>query len=307
MSYTIPEQISSHKYGGILGSIWSEVHNRNGIVTIIFCGKRGKGKSYSMMEWARILDCGPIGETRFEPGNVRLDPVNFLRDLTGKYPVGKVHVLDDAGLHMYKSDALTDILKKTSKVLQNIRYKNPIIMMSLPHFEQLMKDARTMSDIYIEMQGVDLDRKVAWGNIQKLSIAAFSGDLFRTNILQSFESDTEFDVNVVHWEVRPYAFNKPPDWFVKSYEGIKRPILNKINEQMVNSIAEQRDDETGTKFKRMELPDAVEYVKKRLENVVDKRGKIVTGKIMLLKDKESNKALFSFERAKLIRQVLRNA
>ncbi|KKN17191.1 hypothetical protein LCGC14_0968460, partial [marine sediment metagenome] len=132
MTTPIPKTIKEHRYGELLGKIWRQVNTKNGIVTIVFCGKRGMGKSCSMAEWARILDRSGNDKCMFKPEDIKFDTVEFLEGLTGEFRRGKVHMLDDAGLHLYKSDALKDVLKKVSKVLQNIRYKNPIIMMSLP-------------------------------------------------------------------------------------------------------------------------------------------------------------------------------
>lgn len=292
MTEAIPERIKRHPYGDILGAIWREVHVKNGIVTIVFCGKRGKGKSYSMMEWARILDRTADGKERFTPNDVMLDPVDFLKGLTGNYPRGKVHVLDDAGLHLYKSDALTFILKNVSKILQNIRYKHPIIMMSLPHFEQLMKDARTMTDLYIEMMGVDEKNKVAFGCLQTLKISAFSGDLYRYGLLQAIKRPIpEFNMSLKHWERVPFYFSKPPDYFVREYEALKKPLLDKINNQLVNSIGTQRDIETEVKPEKLDAPAALEYCKKKFKSYLNEKGKVDPAAIIFEID-ENGKQLF---------------
>ena len=44
MTEAIPKTIKEHRYAGILGSIWRAVNIQNGMATIVFCGKRGKGK-----------------------------------------------------------------------------------------------------------------------------------------------------------------------------------------------------------------------------------------------------------------------
>ncbi len=306
MTIAIPKTIKEHRYGEFLGKIWREVNVKNGIVTIVFCGKRGKGKTYSMSEWARILDRGINDKERFKPEDIKFDPVEFLTELTGDYPRGKVHMLDDAGLHLYKSDALKDILKKVSKVLQNIRYKNPIIMMSLPHFEQLMKDARTMTDIYIEMQGVDEERNLALGKIQHLKVSPFSGDLYRYNVLQSKKViSPEFGIPIIHWEKRPFLFNKPPAEFSNEYERIKKKLLNKLNKKLVNSIKKTTEKEIGDEDNsKMNFPQSVEYCKERIEKFISQKGKIDVTSI-LMETNEKGEQMFAIEKAKLISQVLR--
>lgn len=303
---TIPKSISKRRYGEFWGKIWSEVHDREGIVTIVFCGKRGKGKSRSMCQMARVLDCGPDGISRFKPDDVKFDVVDFLKSITGKYPIGKVHVLDDAGLHMYKSDALTNVLKKVSKVLQGIRYKHPIIMLSLPHFEQLVKDARGMSDIYVEMVKIDRREKIAYGKIQILRISPFDSFQYRTNLLQK---DFEFNPNVgimsEHWKENLYGFRMPDKEFDKQYEKRKNSELDKVNSELISSVEDEKAFEAGTnKPKKMPFSEAVAYVKERIDKVKDKKGVINTSKIMLLKDEEGRE-LFSASRARMISSVLK--
>lgn len=286
MTDGIPETIKNHQYGTILGRIWNEVHRNEGIVTIVFCGKRGKGKSFSMMEWARILDRSPsTDQTRFVPENVRLDAVEFFKDLTGKYPVGKVICLDDAGLHMYKSDALTDLLKRISKILQNIRYKHPIILLSLPHFGQLMKDARDMCDLYIEMQGINKEKKRALGNIQTLKISPFTSNLYRYTVLQSQTlTHPEFDIKYKRWYPDPYEFEAPPKDFLIEYEKIKEPAMDKINKEHLKAITNQRNAAISGKTPiKMRFADKLEYCKQHLKEIMV-NGEIEVSKIRALKD-----------------------
>ncbi len=307
MTVAIPKTIKEHRYGELLGAIWRQVNVKNGLFTIVFCGKRGMGKSYSMAEWARLLDRTADDQCRFEPEDIKFDTTKFLENITGNFPRGKVHVLDDAGLHLYKSDALTDVLKKVSKVLQNIRYKNPIIMMSLPHFEQLMKDARTMTDLYIEMEGIDERRELAFGKIQKLNVVPFSGKVYRPNLLQPKKViSPKFGIEIVHWERRPFLFNKPPKEFLEKYEKIKEELLNKLNRKLINSIKRTTEKETDEDedSNKMNFPTAVEYCKQKIEKFVNYKGQIEVSSIML-ETNEQGEQLFSMDRAKLIAQVLK--
>ncbi len=306
MTTSIPKTIKEHRYGDLLGKIWRQVNIKNGLFTMVFCGKRGMGKSYSMAEWARLLDRTADDKCRFKPEDIKFDTTEFLTKLTGKFPRGKVHMLDDAGLHLYKSDALKDVLKKVSKVLQNIRYQNPIIMMSLPHFEQLMKDARTMTDLYVEMQGIDEEKNLALGKIQSLNVNPFSGIIYRPNILQANKVILpKFGIEIVHWEKRPFFFDKPPDDFIKEYERIKKELLDKFNKKLINSIKKTTEKETGEEDNsKMNFPQSVEYCKERIEKFISQKGKIdVTSILMETNDK--GEQMFAIERAKLIAQRLK--
>lgn len=287
---TIPATIKNHRYGEIWGKIWNEVNIVDGIVTIVWCGKRGKGKSMSCFEAARLLDRGQDDVSRFKPTDIKFVPGEFLRGLTGKYPRGKVHVLDDAGLHLYKSDALKEILKNVSKVLQNIRYKHPIIMMNLPHFEQLMKDARTMTDIYIEMHKIDRKRKVALGSIQILKVSSFSGELYRYGISQKEEKiNSELGITVEHWKPKAFMFDKPPKDFVKAYKLVEHKEKDAINQRIISKVDADQEAEYGARnASRFTFPQAVDYVKNRLDEVKGKNGKISVSKIMLLINEQGN-------------------
>lgn len=303
---TIPPSIKSHRYGGVLGRIWEEVHRQDGIVTIVFCGKRGKGKTLAMIDWAMRLDRTSEDIARFRPENIRYDPVDFFKDLTGDYPTGKVLCLDDAGLHMYKSDALSDLLKRISKILQNIRYKHPIILMSLPYFGQLMKDARDMSDLYIEMEKVDRDAKLSYGKLQSLKIAPFTGELYRMPVMQSDKViHPRYHISYNHWDPKQFSFDKPPKEFIKAYEAIKTPAMNKINAEHLRVIKEKRDKAIGKpRPKKFSFPEAVKYCEDRLPKFLDKKKRINITKIMMEVD-ENGCQLFNQSLAKLIIRQLR--
>lgn len=282
---TIPPTIKKHRYGGLLGAIWSEVNCRDGIVTMVFCGKRGKGKSYAMFEWARLLDRGENDICRLCPDDIFIDDRIFVEKLAKhQFPRGKVICLDDAGIKLHKLEYLTRMLRAVSKILQNIRYKHPIIMMSLPSFEQLVKDARTMSDMFIDMQGVDYPNKTSYGYIQSLKVSSYSGELFRYGVLQIEKRlSPKFNLPVNHNINKPFRFDRPPDDFVKNYEKFKKPELDRLN----NQIFEEAYKKPKPKHPKLSLPQAVEYCHNKLDTFIVK-GKVDPIQIMLEVDAEGN-------------------
>jgi len=253
----LPKTIKEHKYGKLWSSIWNEVHNKDSIASITFCGKRGKGKSMSMLAMADLLDRTHNDVPRFNMDRFCLDPKEFFMWLNAPrktMPRGTVICLDDAGLHLYKADFLVNMVKRINKTLQNIRYKNPIVMLSLPYFEMLVKDAREMSDVYIELTDRDKKAKENLGKVQKLSIAPFSGDLYRYTIVQEFKhTNRELNMPLTHYIPKEFRFGLPRKELIDAYKQKRNEFMDKFNVETIQVIEAEEKKPNGVRMDKNEM------------------------------------------------------
>lgn len=305
---TTPKQISQHRHGKLYGKWWQTVNSENGILTITICGKRGSGKSWIMLYLAWLLDRDIEGNSHFSIDKVSFKASEFLSWLTAEkadWRRGSVICLDDAGLHMYNRDSLTNFIKMINKTLQNIRYKHPIVILTLPSFQMLDKHARDMTDIYIEATGKRDDvKRDNFCKIQELTVNPYYGSLARYNITKrSMKIHSKLGVSLQGREPVHYRISAPPKEIIKVYEKKKAHYLDIYNRQNINAL--KKTEETTTKGKpvKMNFKEQLDYCRKNIDKLKDLRGKVDTGKIMLQTDEDGNQ-LFNSLASRLIAKQL---
>lgn len=311
MAKVAPQTIREHHYSELITNWWQAVNTRRGIVTITICGKRGSGKSWAMLYLGWLLDRDYKDNPRFSVDKVSFKASEFLEWLTKpkkEWRRGNVICLDDAGLHMYNRDSLTNFIKSINKTLQNVRYKHPIIILTLPSFGMLDKHARDMSDVYIEMVSRDEADRVNFCKIQELRLLPFTDKLMRKNIQKkSVTMHPYLNIPIIRREPVLYQIPAPSDELVDAYEEKKAEYLDAYNIQTVAFLKKEENrlkDAGRDKRQKMNFPDAVKYCRNRLDQYLED-GKINVARIMLEED-DDGKQLFGKEQAGLICRVLKS-
>lgn len=309
---TSPKTIRLHRYSDLLTKWWQTVNSEGGILTIVVCGARGKGKSWVMLLLAYLLDRTRDDDCRFSVDRVSFKASEFLEWLNSpdeKWRAGSVICLDDAGLHLYNRDSLTNFIKIINKTLQNIRYKHPIVILTLPSFGMLDKHARDMTDIYIEVVERDKKRRENRCKIQEINLVPYYGIAMRRNItLMKKKIHPRLGVEIIHREAIQYRIEAPPKEIVDAYEKKKRIYLNAYNRANIAALKREEDKikDASKKKVKLDFSESVDYCKVRLDSLMDinRQGKVSIAKIMLLKDKNDNQ-LFERSMAVAIMQGLK--
>ena len=131
---------------GIVKWIERRVNERNQSVTAITTGMPGGGKSWSCMNILERLDEG------FGIENISFYPKEFIHSLKeGK----KSFLIDDAGMQLAARDSMTKTNKEYTKLFQGLRFKNKIVMLTVPSFSMVDKNLRHISQIYMQAIGIN--------------------------------------------------------------------------------------------------------------------------------------------------------
>lgn len=109
----------------------------NAIVAVV--GEPGSGKSSLALRIAEILR-DRYG-FKFCIDNVYFNLLDFLNAVSEKH---SVHILDEAGVQLYSRNYMSEINKTINYVTQTFRFKNSVVIFTLPHLRFLDKTARTL-------------------------------------------------------------------------------------------------------------------------------------------------------------------
>ena len=308
---TAPSAVKRHRYARLYQRWWRMVNVEDGILSIAICGKRGSGKSWIMMYLGWLLDRDAYGRPRFNSDKISFKASEFLEWLNKpkkEWERGSVIALDDAGLHMYNRDSLTSFIKAINKTLQNIRYKHPIVILTLPSFKMLDKHARDMTDVYIEAVRRNKKTRENLCKVHELYIESYEGALLRYNIEGTrFGVHPRLNLPIRYREPIYYRVGAPPAWLVKEYEVKKKNYLDAYNLHNIDFLRNEEEaamDLRKDKRQRMNFPDAVNYCTKKIDEIRDIKGTVSSAKIMLLVDERGNQ-LFGISQARLISTALK--
>lgn len=152
-----PKSIKEHRLFWVYKKIWSKPHNKNQMFSAVTCGRPGSGKSWLDLSMAETLDRSEVDVDRFSIDRVYFSAAEFAEGMAKKHPRGTVHVFDDVGLHLFSREAMTRTVRDIAKIFQSIRYKNYILLLSLPGFGMLDKVVRELVDAYIQPVGIDYE------------------------------------------------------------------------------------------------------------------------------------------------------
>lgn len=273
-----PKTIKKHRHSKVFSKIWNLANAKDDMFTAVICGRRGAGKSRTLVEMARILDRKTDDTPRFKMENVCFSPQDFADKLVSNMPRGTVIILDDAGIALYSKEALTKIVRRLGKILQSIRTKHYIILMSLPMFKMLEGHTRLMTPVFLDIVGRDEKRKQNLVKFQNLDVSTFTGDIYRRTLTKKVQKKHYlFDLPVQEREADTLRIDKPPKPIDDDYERHKEAFLRPWREEEAKAIKREAEKAFKVKKETKEVPELVEETSqnpKLLEELKDTKGEI---------------------------------
>ena len=233
-----PKVIKNNKLGWFLSPIWNEIHNTEGYWSVVLCAKPNSGKSVLSLGLADVLDRGENGLPRFSLDRVYFSAGEFARGLAGKYPKGTVHILDDAGLNLFSREAMTRIVMDVAKILQSVRHKGPIIIVSLPYLKLLDKVARNLAECYIQPNYIDRANRRTRAGVRYLELIPTSGETIHrkpTRLLSSSNNWLGYEIRNVR-EYHELWFDAPSKELISAYLVKKERCLDELYQKIVAAI-----------------------------------------------------------------------
>ncbi len=272
-----PEVIVNHREGFFWGPVW-QLPRKNKMFSMVCCGKRGAGKSWSMIGLAELLDRDQKGNSRFSLERLCFSAARFSELLAQDWPIGSVIILDDSGIALYSRDAMSKLSREITKTLMAVRYKRYILLLSLPNFSFLDKSAQKMVDYYSEIKRIDYEKEETVAKIQRIQVNSYTGKIYRHGLTKPGFFNTTSTLQIAHDVPIPFiSFDKPSKPIIKEYEASRRKFMDKRALESARSLRKLEEPKEARKT----FKDVFPLAQKEVELLKDKTGNLNDSLIML--------------------------
>jgi len=199
----------------VLGYVRKRIEtNRNWLCMIT--GDTGSGKSYTALKIGELLD------PDFNANNVAFSPLELIKLIKTAKP-GDVVVMDEAGLQFGARNFMSRSNRVLSGIFQAFRFKQIILIWTLPDLSMIDITARRLLHTYIETLGVDYKHEqtvVKWFDVK---IDRWTGEY--KHVYPRIMTDNGVVV------VKTVRFGKPSDELIGDYEHKKAVAFEHILEE----------------------------------------------------------------------------
>ena len=194
--------------------------NRSQNCLCCFEGQTGSGKSYAGISLACKTDPTFADALR---ERICFTAEKFLSVYTNKEnPLRKRQAViwdEIGGLHgAYSRDALTKKNRIISFLAQTFRYRQNLVVFSLPSWNMLDKHVRQLIHILVSMQRIDYKNKIGWGKFYHVSVGRDGKMYFK------YPRDI---IDGYHCVINEVGFPIPPKKVIKEYEKIRKPLIKR--------------------------------------------------------------------------------
>lgn len=178
----VPEHI---KNDPVLSYFWKRIYYYDQNVLMLVCGGTGTCKSGSALTLGHLFDVsmrkpkvkGEPGECvgRFTVDRVVFKAEDFISLVNSNIPKGSVIVWDEIGVEHDSRNYYSLKNKLVKYVMQTFRYKNFVLIMTVPDLKSIDIGTRRLLHCYLEMKGPIGNRKMAKGALKLVQINPQTG------------------------------------------------------------------------------------------------------------------------------------
>jgi hypothetical protein len=184
-------------------------NNQNWLCTIT--GATGTGKSYIAMRMGEIL-ADQLG-VDFGISNIALD-INEVLEMIESLKPGGIIIMDEAGVQYDARSFMTKRNKQLSKIFQMFRFKNLVLIWTLPDARMVDINARRLMHAFMETAEIDYERNLASAKFFKVFVDRWAGDI--KHVYPRFSRGV----------ITRVEFRKPNDELIQDYEAKKAEQFN---------------------------------------------------------------------------------
>jgi hypothetical protein len=237
------------KLNPFLKYVWIKTKGRNSNFILLVVGLPGSGKSYAALNLLYNLMVQLNGKSKLTPENcmdrVVFSAIDFSKAVERFNAVGDVLIWEEAATiegansrRFWEEKAIY-----ISSLFQTMRFKNQVIILTLPSGLFLDKQLRMICHGTIIMQGHD--EKRSWG---KIRIHSYSPEQNKTYMPSPrFVDENE---NIV--KVGKVFFDLPPKWLIEKYEEKQQAWKRLLQAKTIAFIekveSEQMTDKQGVYY-----------------------------------------------------------
>lgn len=145
---TIPENV---KGDPILQECWKRIYRQDRNVLAIFCGATGTRKSGSAISFCDNMDISRENKKRFNNTRIVFTAQDFIKLVKSNLPKGSAILWDEAGVDNDSREYYTKKNKLIKYVFQTFRYKNYLVVLTVPDLKSIDIGTRKLMHLYFEM------------------------------------------------------------------------------------------------------------------------------------------------------------
>lgn len=150
----------------IYSQIWEDIYVKDLDALIAVCGRRGHCKSGSAIRFGEDFDLDTNGKTRFDCSHIFFKASDFIAAVREKHPKGSVFVWDEIGVENDSRSWYTMKNKFIKYVMETSRYRNYVIIVTVPTLKSMDISTQRLLSIYLEMHGKAGDGNQAAGKFE---------------------------------------------------------------------------------------------------------------------------------------------
>lgn len=263
----------------VYNKIWNRTRNYDKSFFGVGIGSPGSGKSVSAGgRFLYDLDRQENGEPRFTVDRVVFKPKNFLKLLKKNMPKGSGVLWDEVGVTVKRREWYSLKNRIISSVFQTMRFKNRILMLTVPALSYIDKNVGPLVDGLVQMaEDNTFANSVAHSTFYWLQYNA-KYDKFYYKRPRGYSDGVP-----AIWS--GFDFHKPPEDWVKEYTEKQDAAKQEIIENAEDIIGYMREfvSKKGDKSNLSEA-EIYEMVKRNIDDYLNADGELVKSARVMVKN-----------------------
>ena len=200
--------------------------NKNYIIVVV--GATGSGKSYAALSIAEDID------PTFDASKIAFKLLDFIKLVKSDMPKGSAIVFDEGGVEMQARNFMTLMNKALSYITQTMRYKNQIIIITVPDFSFIDVQVRKLVHMLVVTGHIDRRNKVNIVKPFQIRVRANDGKVFRTY-------PRVYNKTKGYVKIQEVAVHLPSVKLRHEYEKLKRAYTEQLYGTLVTQVGGRRD------------------------------------------------------------------
>jgi len=222
--------------GEVINRIFKQrMIRRNKNCLVVTTGPTGSGKSYSNLRIAELWYRNEFDED-FPIDNICfgvLELLKRIRDPKKKLRRGELFILEEAGTSMGSLDFMSKTSKIFAYVLQSFRSLNLALLMNLPYYTMLNKQARELVHIQLETWKIEPAEKQSYLKPYIMQTNPTSGKLYR----HFPKLVVDHTMETIHY----IKYGLPSKELAEKYESAKKNFVMETIDDGINEIERMKN------------------------------------------------------------------
>lgn len=221
----------------------------------VICGQTGSGKSYWALKWAEITQ-PLLNGSQFTAQQVCFKGSDLMRAInSGNYPPGSIFIWDEAGVGMSSRDFQSVVNKMLLYMMQTIRHRNYIFILTVPSFSFIDAGARKLIHSHGIMEGIDYRQNTSTCKLRMISTNEMTG--------KTYAKMLRVTRNGVKRKIASLTLGIPSKELLKEYEKYKSAFTTELNKRIQSEL--ERVEENNLPKTKKDLTPRQEEVLEQIK------------------------------------------